>query len=119
MRSTYENPDIVSRYTEVGLWPSEEILILEFVPDDARVLDLGCGAGRTTIPLAEMGLSVTGIDISQPMVDLARQQVELAGLDIDIQRMDAEQLDLADASFDVALYSYRRYILTMVSRVSS
>ena len=41
---------------------------------------LGCGAGRTSIPLAELGLTVTGIDISQRMVDLARQQAQLAGV---------------------------------------
>jgi len=106
VRDTYEDPEVTGRYGELGLWPSEESLILEFVPDNARILDLGCGAGRTSIPLAELGLTVTGIDISQRMVDLARQQAQLAGVEAHFEQMDSESLTLPDGSFDVALYSY-------------
>ena len=67
---------------------------------------MGCGAGRTTIPLAEMGLDVVGIDISSPMVRVARQQAGLVGVRADFQVMDSMQLEFPEASFDVALYSY-------------
>ena len=67
---------------------------------------MGCGAGRTTIPIAEMGLNVVGIDISLPMVAAARQQAALIGVDAEFQVMDSMQLEFAAASFDVALYSY-------------
>ena len=50
VRKTYTDTDVVSRYAHIGLWPAEEILVLEYFPDNAQVLDLGCGAGRTTIP---------------------------------------------------------------------
>ena len=106
VRATYEDPDIASRYAEIGLWPSEESLILEYVPDGANILDLGCGAGRTSIPLAEMGLEVTGIDISERMVELARQQAESVDVEVDFRQMDAENLAFPDAHFDVAFYSY-------------
>ena len=106
VRQTYEDPRIVCRYTEVGLWPGEESLILDFVPDGARLLDLGCGGGRAAIPLAEMGLQVAGIDVSGPMVELARQQAELAGVEVDFSQMDARQLRFPDCSFDAALCAY-------------
>lgn len=35
------------------------------------ILELACGTGRITIPLAEKGFDVTGLDISEPMLDLA------------------------------------------------
>ena len=106
VRSCYEDPTVVARYTSLELWPSEETLILDHVPDEARILDLGCGAGRTTIPMAEMGLEVVGVDISRTMVDLAAQQAQLVGQPIGLAVMDAMTLGFADGSFDVAVYSY-------------
>lgn len=40
----------------------------------ARVLDLGCGAGRHTILMAERGLDVTGVDLSPRLLKLARER---------------------------------------------
>ena len=37
------------------------------------VLDVGCGSGRYSIDLAENGVSVTGIDLSQNMLDIAKK----------------------------------------------
>src|SRR6187549_1939521 len=36
-----------------------------------RALDIGCGAGRNALPLAESGWHVTGLDLSRPMLDAA------------------------------------------------
>ena len=109
VRMAYESPGIVYRYASVGLWPSEESLVLDFLPDDARVLDLGCGAGRTTVALAEIGLPAFGIDISELMIEVARAQAEQAGVEelTEFAVMDARQLEqIPDGSFDAALYSY-------------
>jgi SAM-dependent methyltransferase len=38
----------------------------------ARALDIGCGAGRNAIPLANAGWNVVGIDASAPMLDAAQ-----------------------------------------------
>jgi SAM-dependent methyltransferase len=40
----------------------------------ARVLDLGCGAGRNAIPLARLGWTVFGMDLSWPMLCAAAQR---------------------------------------------
>ncbi|MBV8758098.1 MAG: class I SAM-dependent methyltransferase [Deltaproteobacteria bacterium] len=39
-----------------------------------RVLDVGCGAGTTTLRLASLGCDVTGIDVSRPMLEVARRR---------------------------------------------
>ncbi len=106
VRKTYTEPDVVSRYAHIGLWSAEEVLVLEYFPDNAQVLDLGCGAGRTTIPLAEMGLKVVGIDFSPSMIQLAQELAEVSNVEPDLQVMDAMDLKFADSNFDIALFSY-------------
>lgn len=41
-----------------------------------RVLDLGCGAGATTIELADRGAIATGVDVSEALLDVARTRDE-------------------------------------------
>ncbi|UFJ41294.1 class I SAM-dependent methyltransferase [Brevibacillus humidisoli] len=47
---------------------------------DGEVLDLACGTGRISIPLAEAGIPVTGIDLSEEMLTSAREKAEQAGV---------------------------------------
>ena len=46
----------------------------------ARVLDVPCGAGRLSVPLAARGATMTGIDISPAFIDAARQAASAAGV---------------------------------------
>lgn len=43
-------------------------------------VDVGCGAGRNSVPLAEMGWTVTGIDLSPAMLEAASQRARAAGV---------------------------------------
>jgi SAM-dependent methyltransferase len=65
------------------------------------ILEYGCGPGSYGFHLAEMGAHVTGIDISPVAISLARQTSVDRGLDIEWRVMNAEALDLPDASFDL------------------
>lgn len=59
--------------------------------DDLHVLDAGCGTGRLVGPLQELGLVVTGVDLSPGMLEVARSvhpEVELA--EADLRRMPFE-----------------------------
>ena len=66
-----------------------------------RVLDLGCGGGLVSAPLARMGGDVSAIDASAEAVGAARAYADQAGLAIDFQEMTAEALVERDAQFDL------------------
>lgn len=100
----YSQPWVINRYSKVGLWPSEAALCKQHFPPGAQVLDIGCGAGRTTVPLAQMGHRVVGIDLSPAMIQRAR--AISAGMGIRYEVMDATDLRFPDGSFDAALFSY-------------
>lgn len=58
----------------------------------AQVVDVGCGPGHVTAHLAELGVSVFGVDASPAMIELARQ--DCPGLRFEVGSMAA--LDIAD-----------------------
>ncbi len=69
-----------------------------------HVLDIGCGCGGTTLELAQAvapGGSVTGLDISEPMLALAKARANSAAVPVEIINGDAETHDLPKAAFDL------------------
>ena len=68
-----------------------------------RVLDLGCGIGRLTVPLAREKARVTSFDNSAAMLATCQRHVEEAGLAefVEYHKGSAASLPFAEASFDV------------------
>jgi SAM-dependent methyltransferase len=80
-----------SRYVERQV---DELVRFADLVEGERVLDVGCGMGRYTFPLAERGLRVEGLDLSQTLLD--RLDGFNAGrYEIPLHRADV--IDLADA----------------------
>lgn len=60
------------------------------------VLDLACGTGLATLPIARLGLATTGLDLSAPMVAHARRKAAAEGLEVtwltgDVRRFALDQ----------------------------
>lgn len=72
------------------------------VGEGARVLDVACGAGLVSIPLADAGYRVEGVDLAAGALDVARQRLP-AGADATFRVGDATALDADDAAFDAVL----------------
>jgi 2-polyprenyl-6-hydroxyphenyl methylase/3-demethylubiquinone-9 3-methyltransferase len=68
-----------------------------------RVLDVGCGGGILSEPLARLGASVTGADPSDSNIAVAQRHAAQSGLTIDYRNTRAEALADAGESFDVVL----------------
>jgi ubiquinone/menaquinone biosynthesis C-methylase UbiE len=71
-------------------------------PPDGELLDVPCGFGRHTVPLAREGYRVTGVDRSEVLLAEARRR---AGEERwpKLVRADYRELPFADESFDAAL----------------
>ena len=60
------------------------------------VLEIACGSGLVTIPIAALGLGVTGVDLARPMLEHARKKAEAQGLNVRWVEADARSFDLGD-----------------------
>jgi 2-polyprenyl-6-hydroxyphenyl methylase / 3-demethylubiquinone-9 3-methyltransferase len=68
-----------------------------------RVLDVGCGGGILSEPLARLGARVVGIDPSDSNIAVARHHAERSRLTIDYRAIAAEALAQSGEMFDVVL----------------
>jgi len=86
--------------------------------EGARVLDLGCGTGRFTIPMAtKLGFRVTGADSSKEMLDKAKAKDTAGLVKWDVE--DAQHLTYPDESFEVVFMSHLLHHVDDPSRVLS
>ncbi len=101
-----------------NLFPQERVVIERyFRKKGGKVLDLGCGTGRTTYHLYRMGYRVVGVDISEEMVRIARRKYPY----IDFYVGDACSLSFKDESFDYVLFSFNGidYIYPESNRIAA
>jgi S-adenosylmethionine-dependent methyltransferase len=82
----------------------------EFLPQDTRplrALDVGCGTGALALRLARLGLHVTLLDSSLPMLDLAKRAAREAAIAEKIELKHCDAAQIADvfhaARFDLIL----------------
>jgi 2-polyprenyl-6-hydroxyphenyl methylase/3-demethylubiquinone-9 3-methyltransferase len=68
-----------------------------------RLLDIGCGGGLLSEPMARLGATVVGADAAEGNLPVARIHAEQSGLDIDYRHTTAEALADAGEQFDVVL----------------
>jgi ubiquinone/menaquinone biosynthesis C-methylase UbiE len=75
------------------------------ISDHSRILDLGCGTGRFSIPMARrFGCSVVGADKSPEMINKARQKD--TGQTVSWGVQNADDLNYAENAFDIVFMSH-------------
>ncbi len=68
-----------------------------------RILDIGCGGGLLSEPMARLGATVVGADAAPRNIPVARIHAEKSGLTIDYRHTTAEAMAAAGEQFDVVL----------------
>ena len=68
-----------------------------------RILDIGCGGGLLSEPMARLGATVVGADAAAGNIPVAQVHAQQSGLNIDYRHTTAEALAEAGEQFDVVL----------------
>ena len=83
----------------------DDILFYEqFISDNVSILELGCGTGRVTFPLAEKAKQVIGVDISKEMISKAKKQVKRENIEFLLGDMTSLNLN---TKFDLIIAPFR------------
>ena len=67
-------------YFELGQPGDTRFYVEEVQKSTSPAMELGCGTGRSLIPIAQAGVEIVGLDRSQPMLDIAYRKI--SGLDM-------------------------------------
>jgi len=91
-----------------GIWqiPDKGIGLLPADMSNMRCIELGCGTGYVSSWMCRRGAEVVAIDPTPNQLQTARRLQQEHGLEFEIHEAFAEQLPVADASFDFAISEY-------------
>ena len=85
-----------------------QLLALVGLPAGAAILDIPCGPGRHLVPLAQRGLQLCGVDLSQAYLTEAREGAEAAGVRVELVQADMRRF-ARPASFDLVICLYTSF----------
>ena len=113
----YMNPKSAARYERDMGRLRDTIEDIPFYVELARdaasrgepVLELGCGTGRVTIPMAQTGAAVTGLDSSPAMLAIAKTKADGAGVTVHWVEGDMADFDLAER-FGLVVIPFRSFL---------
>ena len=108
--SYYESGPALAKYhtrATIGLLPWEVSVVRSHMNRRGRVLVVGCGGGRESFALSDLGYQVTGIDTSLGQVESARRAaVSLGCSTVEFRRCDGVHLPFDARTFDyVAMWN--------------
>lgn len=112
VKEIYNENEMINYYTDIvyniGLFKCEKILFDKYLNFQDKILDIGCGAGRTTIPLYSIGYrDIVGLDIAEEMIKSAKS----LNNNIEFVVGDATNLKYDNSTFDKAIFSFNGLML--------
>ncbi|GGG70312.1 class I SAM-dependent methyltransferase [Paenibacillus radicis (ex Gao et al. 2016)] len=83
-----------------GFQATKELIGQISFPRGTKVLEAGCGTGRTACYLASLGCNVTAIDRNKDMIQKAINRARISNLPVRIVQADAASIPFPDETFD-------------------
>lgn len=112
MREYIDSPHIAGNYDEFfafnSLFEMDEAVLAETFTTPGLVIDLGCGTGRTSIPLARRGHRLIAVDLSEHMLQIVQEKSLEESLTVDCLRanlVDLTAIRNATADYAMCLFS--------------
>ncbi len=89
--------------------------------DGARILEIGCGTGESTLALAEQGAIVTGIDVDEAALKVGRERLRVYGLGADLRLGNAANAaaELPGRTFDMVIFFASLEHMTLAERFAA
>lgn len=109
-RKSYAADETVNYYKKLslrGLFEYEKQIIEKYFVVGKKIIDIGCGTGRTCIALSKLGYMVTGVDYSENMIKAAR----ILDSKSEYFVKDVRKLSFPSFSFDYAFFSFNGLML--------
>ena len=117
MKQWFESEDFWINYAPImyddNLW-EEAPTVADYVTKIAglkrgdTVLDAACGVGRISVELATLGMDVTGVDITKPVLEAAAQSAEDEGVSLTLLNQDLRTFT-SSKKFDCAINLYTSF----------
>ncbi|MEB2777347.1 class I SAM-dependent methyltransferase [Algoriphagus sp. D3-2-R+10] len=110
MNSDYKVGDLIydaTIYDGLNTFLSDLQFYKKWLPknNDAKILELCCGTGRLTLPIAKDGYNICGVDYTSSMLERAKVKASEVGLDINFIEADIRTLNLQE-KFDLILIPF-------------
>ena len=125
MNTDYKVGDLIydaSIYDGLNTFLSDLQFYKKWLPKnrDAKILELCCGTGRLTLPIAKDGYNICGVDYTSSMLEQAKAKASEAGVEINFIKADIRTLDLHLFLFHliqfiiyIKMKIYLRYLMSL------
>nr|WP_233167506.1 class I SAM-dependent methyltransferase [Paenibacillus roseus] len=84
-----------------GFLSTQRLLERHLLPQGSRILEIGCGTGRTACHLARCGYEVTAVDSNESMFEQASKRIAKEGAQVRLLSADACRLPFDEDTFDM------------------
>jgi SAM-dependent methyltransferase len=104
LRSTFDQVALLYDQARPG-YPQalfDDIVSYSAIPPAGRILEIGCGTGQATVPLAQRGYHIVAVELGASLAAVAQRNLE-SYPQVEIQVGDFEELGLPEQHFDLAI----------------
>lgn len=88
----YDHPELYDALFPVGAHVPYYLELSRNTSDG--ILELACGTGQLTLPIASAGLPIAGLDLSEPMLKIAKKRASAASVSVELVLGDMRNFDL-------------------------